>query len=1049
MFALTGSTLLRDLVRLLAVMLAAASIARADPVITEFMASNSTSLADDDGAFSDWVEIFNPDDAPVDLGGWYLTDSATAKTKWQFPAVILPSNGYLVVFASNKNRRDPTRPLHTNFALSADGEYLGLIQPDGETVASEFAPSFPAQRNDVSYGLVSPAGGGAAVASFLSASSPGTANGASALPQAAKLSRPAGPFSAPFTLELTGAGPGQHIRYLLGPPSEEGARIPEPTAESTRYTGPIRIEATVIVSAAVFSSDDSVRGPSASAHYVELSPALGTFSTSLPVLVLDNHGLGGMSKDGIDHPATIYVYEPTGTGPVFGAAPKLSSPMTMTVRGNFTATFPKRSFNITLMDDKGGKRPQSLLGLAAADDWAVVSPWSTDLAYIRNAYVYALSNQIGRWAPRTRFVEMFVNDSGDGLDPADYYGIGVVTDRLKVGKDRIAITSLEPNDNAAPAITGGYVIKFDPVPDETHYNFITDHGIPISEGTGVVVDTPNGGKLSEPQRDYIRDYVQRMENALYADQSAGYATRTYLDYIDVASWIDHHVLELFTGNVDALYRSDYFHKDRGGKLVSGPAWDFDGSMGHGDPRNANWNTWDTAGGVDLWNYGWWGLLTRDPEFMQAWVDRWQTLRRKEFSTQSLRSLADSFAAQIGPEAAARDVVRWSDNEGRFPGGFLGEVSHLKDWITRRAAWIDEQFLAAPTVTVTGASLRIVPPDDARLAYTLDGSDPRALGGRIAPNARFSAGPLEVPASANVHARSYRPELAEVFPGSPWSAAVGGEKSSPLTPRARLSNLSSRGTVGSGEHALIVGIGVADTAAKKYLARAVGPGLGAFGVTGFVPDPLLTISSADGRELLRNQGWQTGDQVTQLTQISKSLGAFPLSAESTDSALVGDLGAGTYALEVTTPSGQAGTGLTELYEADANGRTTNLSTRVFLRGGDGGYVGGFVVTGPAYKRMLLRAVGPTLGTLGVAECLPDSVLTVFSGQNIVATNDRWDAGENAVVVAAAAKSVGAFALVPDSEDAALLVTLPPGAYTVEVKGHGDAEGLVLFEIYDVP
>jgi hypothetical protein len=200
----------------------------------------------------------------------------------------------------------------------------------------------------------------------------------------------------------------------------------------------------------------------------------------------------------------------------------------------------------------------------------------TDRSYIRNAFVYALSNRLGRWAPRTRFVETFVNQNGDSLDPSDYYGISVLTDRLKVARDRIDIATLTVSDDGPRSITGGCVVKLDVVPDPNHYNFITDHGIPAREGTAVVVDTPTAKKLTEAQRTFIRGYVQAMKNALFADHARGFATRTYLDFVDLPSWVDHHMLELFTGNVDALYRSDYFTKDREGKLVAGPAWDFDG-----------------------------------------------------------------------------------------------------------------------------------------------------------------------------------------------------------------------------------------------------------------------------------------------------------------------------------------------------------------------------------------------------------------------------------------------------------------------------------------
>ena len=121
------------------------------------MASNKTTLADDDGDFSDWIEIYNPDATPVELNGWNLTDSAKKKTKWTFPSVTLAPQAFLVVFASGKNRVDPAKPLHTNFSLDAEGEYLGLIRPDGSTVVSEFAPAYPLQRADISYGTTWPA----------------------------------------------------------------------------------------------------------------------------------------------------------------------------------------------------------------------------------------------------------------------------------------------------------------------------------------------------------------------------------------------------------------------------------------------------------------------------------------------------------------------------------------------------------------------------------------------------------------------------------------------------------------------------------------------------------------------------------------------------------------------------------------------------------------------------------------------------------------------------------------------------------------------------
>ncbi len=123
-------------------------------VISEFMADNNHTLVDRYGASSDWIEIHNVGDAAGSLNGYYLTDKADNKTKWQFPDVSVTAGGYLVVFAtSDHDDRDPAQELHTGFSLSKDGEYLGLIAPDGVTVVQEFAPAFPPQLEDISYGI--------------------------------------------------------------------------------------------------------------------------------------------------------------------------------------------------------------------------------------------------------------------------------------------------------------------------------------------------------------------------------------------------------------------------------------------------------------------------------------------------------------------------------------------------------------------------------------------------------------------------------------------------------------------------------------------------------------------------------------------------------------------------------------------------------------------------------------------------------------------------------------------------------------------------------
>jgi spore coat protein CotH len=119
--------------------------------ITEFMALNASVLQDEDGEFSDWLEIYNGSNTTVNLDGWHLTDDAAQLSKWTLPAVDLPAGHFLLVFASGKDRYAPN--LHANFALSGDGEYLALVRPDGTTIEHAYAPAFPPQYRDITYGV--------------------------------------------------------------------------------------------------------------------------------------------------------------------------------------------------------------------------------------------------------------------------------------------------------------------------------------------------------------------------------------------------------------------------------------------------------------------------------------------------------------------------------------------------------------------------------------------------------------------------------------------------------------------------------------------------------------------------------------------------------------------------------------------------------------------------------------------------------------------------------------------------------------------------------
>ena len=123
-------------------------------VINEFLAANRSGLTDAFGETSDWIEIQNLTSVSTNLAGWHLTDKNDALTKWTFPSANIAANGYLLVFASGRDTPVVSGQLHANFQLDADGEYLALVRPDGVTVEYAYAPEFPPQSDDISYGLL-------------------------------------------------------------------------------------------------------------------------------------------------------------------------------------------------------------------------------------------------------------------------------------------------------------------------------------------------------------------------------------------------------------------------------------------------------------------------------------------------------------------------------------------------------------------------------------------------------------------------------------------------------------------------------------------------------------------------------------------------------------------------------------------------------------------------------------------------------------------------------------------------------------------------------
>ncbi len=276
--------------------------------------------------------------------------------------------------------------------------------------------------------------------------------------------------------------------------------------------------------------------------------------------------------------------------------------------------------------------------------------------------------------------------------------------------------------------------------------------------------------------------------------------------------------------------------------------------------------------------------------------------------------------------------------------------------------------------------------------------------------------------------------------------------------SRLVNVSTRGSVTAND-ALTPGFVMRGTGIKRLVVRAVGPTLTNFQVPGALSDPRMdVIPLSQSNVILANDDWQNAPaaDVSALITTSAAVGAFALPAGgSKDSAAVAALqvtNSGGYTVRIT-PAGTAtsGVALAEIYDADGPNspvRLINVST--LGRVTADGLTPGFVIGGSAPKQLLIRAVGPTLTAFNVNDVLTDPQLTIYPlGLDIaIARNNDWQDDGQGTTLLAAFKAAGAFDLTNGSRDSAVLVRLPPGAYTAVASGVGGTTGQALVEVYDL-
>ncbi|MFT5567309.1 MAG: hypothetical protein ACI81Y_002262, partial [Glaciecola sp.] len=412
--------------------------------------------------------------------------------------------------------------------------------------------------------------------------------------------------------------------------------------------------------------------------------------TNLPLVLIDTEG-----EDIPDEPKVTANLKIIDNGPGLlnhpdDVANVYDGFMGIEIRGSYSASLPQKPYGIETRDALGENNNVSLLGMPDENDWILLANYN-DKTFFRNVLAFDLFTKMGHYAPRTRMVEVVINEV--------YQGIYVFTEKIKRDNGRVDIPKLDPDDNAGDSLTGGYIFKVDYWSGSDSWPSNYDNPNYPGNEVRYVQDYPDPDDITNEQEDYIQSLVQSFEDALWSDQFES-EDEGYRQYIDLTSFIDYLLVNEFARNWDGFKKSRFFHKDKDSddeKIHAGPVWDFDWGYKDISDDYTNGEGWlhSFSGGTDVTPPGWYVRMMQDSVFTNALYCRYTDLRTNVMSNESINSFIDSMAVEVD-DAQERHYVRWpilGVNAGgpdlqEQPETFDGEMVKFKNWIEERLVWLD-------------------------------------------------------------------------------------------------------------------------------------------------------------------------------------------------------------------------------------------------------------------------------------------------------------------------------------------------------------------------
>ncbi|KPM31492.1 Fibronectin type III domain protein [Croceitalea dokdonensis DOKDO 023] len=373
-------------------------------------------------------------------------------------------------------------------------------------------------------------------------------------------------------------------------------------------------------------------------------------------------------------------------------------------RGATSQGFPKKSYGLETWDANDEDTDVALLGFPEEEDWILYGPYS-DKSLMRNVLIYDLSRDMERYASRTLFVDLTLNDV--------YQGVYVFMEKLKRDGERIDINRLRDDENSGEDVTGGYILKIDKTAGNNlgegynDLNSITSLYAPTNATLGQQIhflyEYPDAEDITMAQKEYIATYMANFEAALASDTFAD-AETGYANFIDVQSFIDFFILNELANNVDGYRLSTFMYKDKNEKLKMGPIWDFNLAFGNADYCGGGAsNVWayrfNERCPQDFWQVPfWWDRLLQDPAFVAQLQERWTGLRANLLSNAAIDAKISGYVENLQDAGAVdRNFATWPVlGTYIWPNNFVGdtymeEVDYLQNWVRNRLSWLDSEI----------------------------------------------------------------------------------------------------------------------------------------------------------------------------------------------------------------------------------------------------------------------------------------------------------------------------------------------------------------------